>query len=61
MTMTVLRAAPCFRAAGEMKGVSAEENKRQLAALRALLARPDDRRCADCQVGAMRTRMWHMT
>lgn len=34
---------------GEAKGVSFEENQKHLAALRQLLQRPENRRCADCQ------------
>ena len=37
------------RNAGEMKGVTMEENKKHLAALRQLLARPENKACADCK------------
>lgn len=36
------------RNAGETKGVTMEENKKHLAALRQLLQRPENRACADC-------------
>ena len=36
------------RRAGETKGVTMEENKKHLAALRKLLALPQNRTCADC-------------
>ncbi len=39
------------RGAGEMKGVTMEQNKKQLAALRALLEQPGNRSCADCTSG----------
>ncbi|CAL8468807.1 g8348 [Coccomyxa elongata] len=39
------------RGAGEMKGVTMEENKKQLAALRKLLEQPGNRTCADCTGG----------
>ena len=40
----------CCRArrAGETKGVTMEENKKHLAALRKLLALPQNKTCADC-------------
>ncbi len=34
-----------------MKGVTMEENKKQLAALRKLLEQPGNRSCADCMGG----------
>eukprot|EP00192_Tetraselmis_astigmatica_P024769 CAMPEP_0117676278 /NCGR_PEP_ID=MMETSP0804-20121206/16072_1 /TAXON_ID=1074897 /ORGANISM="Tetraselmis astigmatica, Strain CCMP880" /LENGTH=827 /DNA_ID=CAMNT_0005485375 /DNA_START=220 /DNA_END=2703 /DNA_ORIENTATION=+ len=40
--------APAGRNAGEMKGVTLEDNKRYLAALKAIMARPENRTCADC-------------
>ncbi len=39
------------RGAGEMKGVTMEQNKKQLAALRVLLEQPGNRACADCTGG----------
>ena len=36
------------RNAGETKGVTMEENKKHLAMLRQLLARPENKACADC-------------
>ncbi len=42
-------AAPTRRNAGETKGVTLEENQKNVAALRALLARDENRRCSDCQ------------
>jgi hypothetical protein len=44
------------RGAGEMKGVTMEENKKQLAALRRLLERPENRSCADCTGGGAASR-----
>ena len=44
---------PCpllIRGAGESKGVTLEANKRQLATLRGLLLKPENKLCADCQV-----------
>ena len=38
-----------FRSAGEMKGVSMEENRRRVAALKGILDRAENRVCADCQ------------
>lgn len=37
--------------AGEMKGVTLEENKKHLETLKQLLDLPDNRRCADCRGG----------
>ncbi|KAK9865406.1 hypothetical protein WJX84_000313 [Apatococcus fuscideae] len=37
------------RSAGEMKGVTMEENRRRVAALKAILERAENRQCADCQ------------
>jgi len=45
-----------YRGAGEMKGVSMEDNKKQLAALKKLLERPENRNCADCQGGGAASR-----
>ena len=39
------------RNAGEMKGVTMEENKQQLAALKKLLDLPHNKQCADCVGG----------
>ncbi len=39
-----------------MKGVSMEDNKKQLAALKALLERPENRSCADCSGGGAASR-----
>ena len=39
------------RNAGEMKGVTMEENKQQLAALKRLLDLPHNKQCADCVGG----------
>ena len=39
------------RNAGEMKGVTLEENKKHLETLKQLLDHPDNRRCADCRGG----------
>lgn len=39
------------RNAGEMKGVTMEENKQQLAALKKLLDLPHNKQCADCTGG----------
>lgn len=36
------------KSAGEMKGVSLEENKKHLQALKRILSRPENRTCADC-------------
>ncbi len=44
------------RGAGEMKGVSMEDNKKQLAALKQLLERPENRACADCSGGGAASR-----
>ncbi|KAK9829298.1 hypothetical protein WJX72_005017 [[Myrmecia] bisecta] len=44
------------RNAGEMKGVTMEENKKYLAALKALLERPENRLCADCVGGGAASR-----
>ena len=44
------------RGAGEMKGVSMEDNKKQLAALKRLLERPENRACADCSGGGAASR-----
>eukprot|EP00798_Chlamydomonas_sp_ICE-L_P013737 gene13737-19639_t len=44
------------RGAGEMKGFTLEENKRHLAALNAILQRPENRSCADCQSSSMASR-----
>ena len=38
---------PCS-GAGEMKGISMEDNKKQLAALKKLQEQPGNRSCADC-------------
>ncbi|GAX83972.1 hypothetical protein CEUSTIGMA_g11396.t1 [Chlamydomonas eustigma] len=40
------------RGAGESKGVTLEENKKNLAILKELLSRPENRVCADCRVRA---------
>ncbi|KAK9821166.1 hypothetical protein WJX74_003656 [Apatococcus lobatus] len=37
------------RNAGEMKGVTMEENRRRVTALKAILDRAENRQCADCQ------------
>lgn len=39
------------RNAGEMKGITMEENKQQLAALKKLLDLPHNKQCADCVGG----------
>ncbi len=39
-----------------MKGVSMEDNKKQLAALKRLLERPENRACADCSGGGAASR-----
>ena len=46
------------RGAGETKGVSMEENKKHLAALRSLLALPENRACADCRGSAGARPTW---
>ena len=51
LTLRVLLPGRLHRGAGEMKGVTMEENKAQLAALRRLLELPGNRTCADCQGG----------
>ena len=37
------------RGAGEMKGVSLEDNKKFLAELKSILSRPENKICADCK------------
>ena len=41
-----------FRSTGETKGVTMEENKKHLALLRQLLARPENKACADCAMSS---------
>jgi len=40
--------SPLNRGAGEMKGVSLEDNKKYLAELKIIMARPENKICADC-------------
>lgn len=42
-------ASPLNRGAGEMKGVSLEDNKKYLAELKTIMARPENKICADCR------------
>eukprot|EP00884_Botryococcus_braunii_P012642 jgi/Botrbrau1/21379/Bobra.0216s0001.1 len=42
--------------AGEMKGVTLEENKKHVEALKLLLQRPENRSCADCRDGGAASR-----
>jgi stromal membrane-associated protein len=42
--------------AGEMKGVTLEENKKHVDALKQLLLRPENRACADCTGGGAGSR-----
>eukprot|EP00193_Tetraselmis_chui_P019392 CAMPEP_0177792860 /NCGR_PEP_ID=MMETSP0491_2-20121128/24751_1 /TAXON_ID=63592 /ORGANISM="Tetraselmis chuii, Strain PLY429" /LENGTH=709 /DNA_ID=CAMNT_0019315305 /DNA_START=417 /DNA_END=2547 /DNA_ORIENTATION=- len=44
--------------AGEMKGVTLEENKRNLARLKGILARPENRLCADCSGASSSRPTW---
>lgn len=46
----------CHRGAGEMKGITMEDNKKQLAALKKLLEQPGNRNCADCAGGGAASR-----
>eukprot|EP00873_Tetraselmis_striata_P010520 jgi/Tetstr1/430784/TSEL_020569.t1 len=49
---------PVGRNAGEMKGVTLEENKRNLARLKEILGRPENRVCADCSGGSSSRPTW---
>lgn len=55
-TSSTTQSPPGGRNAGETKGVTFEQNKRNLAALAALQQRPENRRCADCQDSAVAAR-----
>ncbi|GMH39165.1 hypothetical protein BSKO_07063 [Bryopsis sp. KO-2023] len=48
-------AQPSRRGAGEMKGVSLEENKKNLAVLKELMSRGKNKTCADCVGGSRPT------
>lgn len=43
------------RGAGEMKGISLEDNKKNLAALKNIMGRGENKVCADCQGGSRPT------